>query len=232
MSSTNLVQDQNIPATTRAYIWLISIFLGVLLITNIITAKYIHIGPITLTAGVITYPLAFTLIDVIAEIYGNKRAKWAVWMGLAASLFMGLVLQAASAMPAHSHSIVSQHNFELMFGFVPGILIASIVACLVAQLMDIFLFGYIAKLTHRKHLWLRNTASTLISQLIDTTLFGWIAWIAWPLLNSNQAIEPLPWHIWYQLTCNEYLFKIIFTLFNIPLVYLGVYVIRRSTLTT
>jgi uncharacterized integral membrane protein (TIGR00697 family) len=219
--------DKNLTPATRAYVLLGSIFLGVLLVTNVITAKYINIAHVTLTAGAITYPFTFTLLDVIVEVYGSKRAKLAVWMGLIASLLMSLIVQIASMVPIYSQSTVSQQAFQLVFGFTPGILLASMSAYLIAQSVDIYLFAWARNLTKLKHLWFRNVLSTLLSQLIDTVIFGWVAWILWPLITANKAITPLPWYTWYQLTSNEYLFKVAFTLFNIPLVYLGVYAIRR-----
>lgn len=219
--------NQRTYAFTYIYVLLVSIFLGILLITNVITAKYIKIGQITLTAGAITYPFTFTLLDIIAEIYGKERATWTVWMGLIASLLMSSMLKIATVIPIYSQSIVSQQNFQQVFGCTPGILLASISAYLVGQLLDIYLFGYIARRTQHKHLWLRNAASTLSSQLLDTILFGWIAWILWPSLSTNQAIEPLAWDTWYRLTANEYFLKVIFTVCNIPLVYLGVHLIKK-----
>jgi queuosine precursor transporter len=224
---TNHFSNKDLSAATRIYILLVSIFLGVLLVTNAITAKYIRIAQVTLTAGAITYPFTFTLLDIIAEVYGSKRAKWAVWMGLIASLLMTLVVQLAILAPAYSQSTVSQQAFQLLFGFTPGILFGSMVAYLIAQLADIYLFGWARRLTQGKYLWFRNVASTLISQLLDTLIFGCIAWILWPLLTENKAITPLPWDTWYQLTFNEYLFKVTFTLCSVPLVYLGVNVIGR-----
>ncbi len=211
---------------SQTYILLVSIFLGVLLITNVITAKYIRLGRFTLTAGAISYPFTFTLVDIIAEIYGAQRAKIAVWLGLLASLLMSWGVKIASLMPIYSHSLVSQDAFQLIFGFTPGILLASVLAYLVAQFLDIYLFSWARKLTDGKHLWFRNLLATGVSQGLDTLIFGWIAWIIWPLLTTNQAIMPLPWSTWVQLTCNEYVFKLIFTLCNTPLVYGGVYLIK------
>jgi hypothetical protein len=219
--------NKNLSVSARTYVLLVSIFLGILLVTNAITTKYIKIAHFTLTAGAITYPFTFTLLDIIAEVYGSKRAKLAVWMGLIASLLMTLIVKLAILTPVYSQSIVSQQAFQLLFGFTPGILFGSMAAYLIAQLVDIYLFGWIRRLTHGRHLWFRNVASTLISQLLDTLIFGWVAWILWPSLTTNKAITPLSWDTWYQLTLNEYLFKVAFTLCSIPLVYLGVHAIRR-----
>lgn len=222
-------RDNQLYKSERAYVLLVSIFLGVLLITHVITAKYIAIAKLTFTAGAITYPFTFALLGIIAEVYGTKRAQLAVWMGLVASIVMIVVIKLAVMTPVYSQSIVTQKAFQSIFDFTPGILLASMVAYLVAQLTDIYLLALTRKLMDGKYLWIKNTGTTLLSQLIDTIIFGWIAWILWPLLFSNKTILPLPWDIWYQLTINEYALKIVFTVCNAPLVNAGIYLTRRWT---
>ena len=211
----------------RIYVLLVSIFIGMLLITHVITAKYITIANLTLTAGAITYPFTFSLLGIITEIYGTKLAKIAVWMGLIASLFMIAVIQLARMIPVYSQSIVTQHAFQVTFNFTPGIFLGSMIAYLVAQFIDIYLLAFMRKLMHGHYLWLRNASATWVSQLIDTLVFGSIAWIIWPLILPNKAVEPLPWDTWYQLTINEYGLKMAFTLCNAPFVYLGVYLTKH-----
>ena len=204
-----------------------STFVAVLLLTNVITAKYFRLGgQCTLTAGALTYPLTFSLIDIISELYGPKKAQLAVWMGLVGSILMTVVVQIASCIPAYAQSPVDQATFQLVFGFTPGIVIGSMVAYLTAQFTDIYLFDWGRKRTQGRYLWLRNNGSTLISQLMDTLLFGLIAWMVWPLLAWHEAVAPLPWSTWYPIMANEYAFKVVFTVLNTPLVYLGVYAIR------
>ena len=216
------------PSTAEsAFVLLISTFVAVLLLTNIITAKYFRLGSkFILTAGAITYPFTFSLIDIISELYGPAKARLTVWMGLLGSILMTATLQIASQIPTHALSLVDQATFQLVFGFTPGIVIGSMVAYLTAQLLDIYLFDRVRRLTQGRYLWLRNNSSTLISQLIDTLLFGLVAWVLWPLLGWNKAASPLPWSIWWQIVANEYAFKVVFTLLNTPLVYLGVYAVR------
>lgn len=209
---------------TQGFVLLASIFIAVLLLTNVITVKYFSLGgQFTLTAGAITYPFTFSLVDIISEHYGPKKAQLAVWMGLVGSLLMTVVLQFASQLPACAQSPVDQTTFQLIFGFTPGIVLGSMVAYLAAQFTDIYLFDWTRKRTQNKHLWLRNNVSTLISQLIDTLLFGLIAWEVGPFFVWDDAVAPLPWSAWYQIMINEYVFKVIFTILNTPLVYWGVY---------
>ncbi len=216
-----------LPRPVMAAAGLASVFVAVLLLTNVITVKYFRLGRWVLTAGALTYPFTFTVLDIISELYGPRRARWVVWAGFVASLFMTAVVYVVGRMPVHPQSPMSQEAFQCLFGFTPGIVIGSMVAYLAAQLLDVALFAWMHRLTRGKHLWLRNGASTLISQWLDTLLFGLIAWVLWPQLGLASGIAPLPWAAWTQVVLNEYGFKVIFTVLNTPLVYAGVHAIRR-----
>jgi uncharacterized integral membrane protein (TIGR00697 family) len=225
-----LLEDFRIQRPSRTehmYILLAGLFISILLLTNIITSKYIRIGNLTFTAGAITYPFTFSLLDIVTEIYGKSRAKTIIWLGLLASLFMTFIAYIANIIPIYQHSPVSQAAFSLVFGFTPGIVLGSMIAYIISQLVDIQLFELTKRLTNGKYLWFRNNLSTLVGQLIDTAIFGGIAWIIWPYTGLSQAIQPIALDTWYHITLNEYGFKVLFTLFNIPFVYLGVYLIRR-----
>ncbi len=213
---------------TQSFALLVGLFVAALLLTNVVTVKYFSAGGgLILTAGALIYPFTFSLIDIITELYGPQKAARTVWVGLVTSIFMMVVVQIASWVPASAHSPVDQATFKLVFGFTPGIVIGSMAAYLVAQFTDIYLFDLIRRLTGSNHLWLRNSISTLTSQLIDTLLFGLIVWILWPWLGWESSIAPLPWPTWRQMMVSEYLFKVAFTLVNMPLVYLGVYSMKR-----
>ena len=220
-------RDKALHKAAQAYVLLVSSFVAVLLLTNVITAKYFTLGRSMLTAGAITYPFTFSLLDIIAEIYGQKKAQLTVWMGFIASIFMTILLQIANCIPAYAQSPVDQKTFQRVFGFTPGIVFGSMVAYLIAQLIDIYLFELGRRWTQGKYLWLRNNVSTLTSQLIDTLVFGLIAWIVWPMFGISQGITPIAWATWYQIMLSEYTFKVGFTVLNTPLVYLGVAALKR-----
>jgi uncharacterized integral membrane protein (TIGR00697 family) len=138
-----------------------------------------------------------------------------------------VVVFVANQVPADVHSLVSQGAFAAVFGFTPGILVGSMVAYVVSQLIDVYLFDLLRRVTRGKYLWLRNNVATLTGQLFDTAIFAAIAWVLYPLVDTWQQIEPITWDAWYQITRNEYGLKVVFTFLNIPLTYAGVYGIRR-----
>lgn len=210
----------------RIFLLFVCTFVAVLLLTNVIVTKHFNLGPFVLTAGAITYPFTFSLLDIISEIYGPHKARIAVWMGLIGSLFMTVVLQLVMRLPPYVEAPVDHATFQLLFGFTPGIVLGSMTAYLAAQFIDIYLFDWARRFTNNKHLWFRNNISTLVSQFVDTMLFGLVAWVVWPFFVPNESVAPLPWAAWYWITINEYAFKVVFTILNTPLVYAGVYTAR------
>lgn len=222
----SFLKETHAAKAERIFLLLLCTFVAVLLLTNVIVTKHFRLGKFVLTAGAITYPFTFSLLDIISELYGPQKAKLAVWMGLTGSLFMTAVLQLVMRLPSYAQAPVDHVTFQALFGFTPGIVLGSMIAYLTAQFIDIYLFDWARRLTQNKHLWFRNNISTLISQFVDTMLFGLVAWIVWPFFVPNEAVAPLPWSVWYQITINEYAFKVVFTVLNTPLVYAGVYSIK------
>jgi uncharacterized integral membrane protein (TIGR00697 family) len=102
----------------------------------------------------------------------------------------------------------------------PGV-IASMIAYLVAQSVDVYLFHFWQQLTRGRHLWLRNNGSTMLSQIIDTFLISSILYASGALGSAIDSLDKL-----IPLALSSYAFKLVFALLDTPLFYLGVYCLR------
>ena len=223
----------------KLYCVLISTFVVLLVITNIIGVKLflafptampngLFGEPITLTTGLITYPLTFLLTDFVCEVYGRRRANLMVFTGFGLSILTLLFIQVALALPGapawssgHEHFGTireMQIAYESVFTL-PGVLIfASMTAYLIAQLIDVRLYHFWKRVTSGRHLWLRNNASTMFSQLIDTVIVNSI------FLKWGMGLE---WQLVIQIIIAAYLFKILIAAIDTPLIYVGVALSRR-----
>jgi uncharacterized integral membrane protein (TIGR00697 family) len=222
-----------------AFAVLMASFVVVLVLTNIIGVKLFLAFPeslpngffgeaITLTTGLITYPLTFLLTDIVCEVYGRKRANLMVATGFFLSLVSLILIQIALALPGapawsssnpHFPSVEAmQQAFESVFTL-PGVLIfGSMTAYLLAQLLDVKLFHFWKDLTAGRHLWLRNNASTMVSQLVDTIIVNSI------FLGIGLGLD---WGLVVKIIIASYLFKLIIAALDTPLIYLGVWLLRR-----
>jgi uncharacterized integral membrane protein (TIGR00697 family) len=120
----------------------------------------------------LTFPITFLLGDLINEYYGPKATKQTVYIGLVMSVMVFTVMNIAQALPYLNKPFnVTPAAFNMIFGSAKLMYVASIAAYLVGQLLDIWLFGVIKKITKGEYLWVRATGSTLISQLMDDLIF-------------------------------------------------------------
>ena len=191
----------------RTFTNLVGVFVSSLVLSNILATKLWVIMGVIIPAGVITYPVTFLITDIIGEVYGQKQAQWAVWAGFICSLFALMFSYIATLLPPAAF-FKHQEFFEIMFGQVGRITIASLCAYLVSQYCDVWLFHLIRDKTNGKHLWLRNNVATIISQLWDTIIFIVIAFYG---IVPTTTLFPMIWGQW----C----FKIVMALCDTPFCY-------------
>jgi uncharacterized integral membrane protein (TIGR00697 family) len=200
----------------RLYLWLCAIFLTALLVGDTIGSKLFTFAiPLgfttlhaTLSVGSIWFPITFLLTDVINEFYGSRGARLVTWVGFCMAIFAFLAILAARAIPAAPFSPVKQDTFENVLGNANRIFVASLVAYLVGQLVDITIFQAAKRLTQSRHIWLRSTGSTLISQLIDTLVVTYVAF------TGKLTPEQLR-----QAATTSYVVKVLFAVALTPVIY-------------
>ncbi len=206
----------------RLFLLLSGIFLTALVMGNIIgTTKFVNVFGLIVPAGVLAYPFTFLATDLICELYGKKRAQTLVWIGFILNFFMLGIMTLGHILPDASGVSGAASVFEEVYEFMVANVIASMIAYLTAQTVDVHLFHFWKKLTKGKHLWLRNNASTIFSQLVDTTAILSILYIANNLGPDINTVGRL-----IELIYASYLFKFFFALFDTPLFYLGVYFLK------
>ena len=163
------------------------------------------------------YPITFLITDLISEIYGKKKANEVVIGGIFASFFAMGIIYVANAVPATDWSPVSDDLFSTVFGSTAIAVLASMMAYLFAQFIDIQIYHYWKRLTAGKHLWLRNNCSTFLSQFIDTAT----------VLLLLCTFGEISWNLFGGLLLAGFLFKIIIAALDTPFLYLGVYMFRK-----
>lgn len=209
-------------AAYRIYLIFGALFIASLVVSNLIFQKFFYwdffgLYTFEISVGILPYPITFLITDLISEVYGQKKANQVVTAGIFASFFSLLIVYAASAVPATNWSPVNNELFEKVFGATALAVLASMLAYLFAQYVDIYIFHFWKRITKGKHLWLRNNFSTFLSQFVDTftVLF---------LLCSFGKIE---WNRFGGLLLGGFLFKVLVAALDTPFLYLGVYIFRK-----
>ena len=151
-----------------------AIFCALLLISNIGATKFIDFGFIKTDGGAFLFPLTYILGDVLTEVYGFRAARRVIYTGFGLGALAGLtfwVVQLALA----AAEWPNQDAFEAILGFVPQIVLASIIAFLCGQLSNSWTLVQIKKRTAEKKLWARLIGSTVVGEFVDTVVFTMIA---------------------------------------------------------
>jgi uncharacterized integral membrane protein (TIGR00697 family) len=187
-----------------------------LLLANILGPKLTIIFGLQTSMGVILYSSIFFATDLLSEKYGQKEAQRAVWLGFSVSILLVVMSQIGlqftpSDNPKTAEFANAIHAAMLaLFNFTPRFVAGSLLAYLISQSLDVWVFHRIRAATDGKHLWLRNTGSTLISQALDTLIYGLVVW--WGIVDFVTAM---------QLAAAKYLFKFIIAILDTPFIYLA-----------
>lgn len=204
----------------RLYLLLAALFIAALVTCNLIANKFISIDlgfkTFIISAGILPYPITFLITDILSEIYGRKKTNAVVLSGLAASLFVLLIIYLGGSFDSIAGSPVDNDAYNQVFGNSWRVISASMIAYLFAQLIDVRIYHFWKKLTKGKFLWLRNNGSTIISQLVDTTL------VVLVLFYGAKPNDEL-----LQFIIDGWMFKALMALLDTPLLYAAVYSIRK-----
>ena len=151
-----------------------AIFCALLLISNIGATKFIDFGFIKTDGGAFLFPLTYILGDVLTEVYGFRAARRVIYTGFGLGALAGLTFWVVQLAPAAAEW-PNQDAFEAILGFVPQIVLASIIAFLCGQLSNSWTLVQIKKRTAEKKLWARLIGSTVVGEFVDTVVFTMIA---------------------------------------------------------
>ena len=159
---------------SSVYPTIVAVFVGLLLISNIGAVKLIAFGPLITDGGAFLFPLVYIVGDVLAEVYGWKAARRAILIGFAMAILAAVTFYLVQISPP-ADGWENQAAFEAVLGFLPRIVLASILGFLVGQLLNAYVLVWIKKRTHEKKLWARLMGSTVVGEFADTLVFCTVA---------------------------------------------------------
>lgn len=170
---------------TGNYDIVVAVFCGLLLISNVAATKLIAFGPdvsagglqllpLVTDGGAVLFPLTYVLGDVLAEVYGFRRARRAIWVGFGLAALMSACFALVDLAPASADWPYGD-AWHTVLGFVPRIVIASLLGYLAGQMLNALVLVRIRARTGPKHLWARLLGSTLVGEFADTVVFCTIA---------------------------------------------------------
>jgi uncharacterized integral membrane protein (TIGR00697 family) len=199
------------------YVILAGIFITNALVAELIGGKLIYIGDNVMSLGILPWPIVFVTTDLINEYFGEKGVKKLSFITAALIAYTFILLLIGLHIPAvKGDGLITDDQFNAVFGQSMWIIIGSITAFLVSQLIDVTLFHFLKNKTGNKMLWLRSTGSTIISQLFDSFIVLGIAfWLPGKITTQTFIASAF----------TGYSVKLLIAIGLTPFIYLGHYLI-------
>ena len=176
---------------TPLFMLLTVIFCVCLIVSNLMEIKTFALGPVTLTAGVVVFPISYIINDCIVEIYGFRKARLVIWLGFGANLLVSLFLQLGIALPG-TPEWHGQDAMELVFGAVPRILAASFMAFLCGSMVNAYVMSRMRLSSGERGFSLRAILSTVFGEGVDSLVFFPVAFagtLPWTLIMTLMVTQ-------------------------------------------
>tara|TARA_R110000868_G_scaffold25380_6_gene98981 strand:- start:9983 stop:10639 length:657 start_codon:yes stop_codon:yes gene_type:complete len=201
------------------FIILAGIFITNAVVAELIGGKLIQIGPFVMSIGILPWPVVFLTTDLINEYFGETGVKKLSLITACLIAYAFVILFFAINVPAAvGISPVNDNQFYAVFGQSMWIIVGSIIAFMVSQLIDVSIFWFFKKRTGEQKIWLRTTGSTVISQLFDSFIVLGIAFWLPGKINFDTFITS---------ALTGYVFKLTIAVLLTPLIYLGHHIIKK-----
>ncbi len=171
-------------------------FVAILLISNVASSKIVAFGWLSLDAGTILFPLSYIFGDVLTEVYGYRRVRKIIWTGFAMNILMAVVFMIVAKLPG-ADFWPNQEAYDLILGWTPRIVAASVIAYFFGEFSNSYLLAKIKIKMNGKKLWVRTISSTVVGEFFDTLIFITIAF--WGVFPNDVMV---------QLIVSNYIFKV------------------------
>jgi uncharacterized integral membrane protein (TIGR00697 family) len=150
------------------------LFCTCLVAANLLETKVLQVGPISMTAGFMVFPISYIINDCIAEVWGYRKARLIIWMGFLMNFFVVALGQLAVAIPAAPYW-QGEEAFNFVFGLAPRITIASLTAFLVGSFLNAYVMSKMKIMSRGRNFSLRAVLSTVVGESADSLIFFPIA---------------------------------------------------------
>jgi queuosine precursor transporter len=215
--------------------WLFVVLAG-FFVTNAVTAELISnklieipvlaqwgewkLGPFTTIVGILPWPVVFLVTDLINEFYGKVAVRRLSWITAGLIAYCFVIVTVALAVPAKEipgSTLSTDYEFHKVFGQAQMVIVGSIAAFILSQLMDATIFQWIKSRTGNRYIWLRSTGSTVISQLVDSLVVLYIGFVLTGAIPMSEYLS---------IGFTNYSLKLIIAVALTPMIYAGHYAVR------
>jgi len=195
---------------------LTTMFVVILLVSNLVAQKICMIGPFAVTGAVLLFPITYIFGDVFTEVYGFSASRRAIWLGFFGTVLLYLMGAAVIALPG-APDWKNQQAFTVVFGFIPRILAASLIAFWAGEFANSYTMARLKLLTNGEKLWTRTIGSTVVGQAVDTVL-----------VVTLTFAGKYPVHTMVNVILTAYLLKVAYEVAATPITYIVIGWLKTS----
>ncbi len=177
------------------FLVIVALFVTSLITANLLAVKVLAFGPWVTDAGLLTFPIAYIVGDVLTEVYGYAAARRVIWLGFLCNAIAVGAIQLAGKLPAEG-SWDGGVAWDRIFDAAPRILVASFCAYLVGEFANSYVLARLKVATNGRWLWTRTVGSTFVGQGLDTLIFVMIAFagvfsgqVLWEMLYTGWLLK-------------------------------------------
>lgn len=192
------------------------LFVGILLLSNILSSKMVNIAGFSFDGGTLLFPLSYIFGDVLTEVYGYKASRKVIWTGFIMLCIMSANIYFVSILPPHPEWSY-QGAFDSILLQMPRLAIASLMGYFLGEYSNSVILSKMKVLTKGRHLWMRTIGSTLIGELLDSVVFVLIAFAG--LFDVATLINVM---------FSNYVFKTLIEVIFTPITYKVVFFVKEK----
>jgi len=191
-------------------------FVVILLVSNLVAQKVCRFGPFAVSGAILLFPITYIFGDIFTEIYGYAASRRAIWLGFFGTALLWAVSALVLALPTDP-GWHNQQAFATVFGFIPRILAASLVAFWAGEFANSYTMARLKLLNNGRWLWTRTVGSTVAGQAVDTTLV---------IALTFGGVVPV--HTLGSMILTGYLLKVGYEVLATPLTYAVIHWLKRA----
>ena len=158
------------------YEMLAGLFVMTLIVSNIASIKVVAIGPLVFDAGTILFPLSYIVGDIVTEVYGYRKMRSLLYVGVVSLILTMMTFWVVQILPA-SPDWPNQVAYESILGVVWRIVLASVTALFLGEIMNAYVMARMKVRSKGKNLWVRMISSSVVGSAIDTVVFSTVAFL-------------------------------------------------------
>jgi queuosine precursor transporter len=202
------------------------IWIGIaVIIANVQVLKTIAVFGFVTAMGNVIYATTYLATDILNEIYGKKEARRAVFAGFFVLIFFTIIMQLTLHFAPDASDTLSPALAQV-FGLLPRVTVASLLAYVVSQFIEVSLYAHLKNAMKGKRLWLRNNLCGFLSQLLDNAVFTWIFFVGFFGLFGWEQI--LPWNIIIEIFFTSLVIKYVVSACDTPFLYMAVWMKKKK----